>query len=47
MAAFTESFGPDLAFDGSKPERENYQDVILAGRLQEALLRLMRGEVRV
>jgi type I restriction enzyme R subunit len=34
------AFGPDLAFDGSAPERENYEDVILPGRLKEALARL-------
>jgi hypothetical protein len=33
------AFGPDLAFDGSAPERQNYQDVVLVGRLQEALHR--------
>ncbi len=31
------AFGPDLAIDGRKPERKNYQDVILPGRLQESL----------
>ncbi len=31
------AFGPDLACDGPAPERENYQDAVLAGRLQEAL----------
>ena len=33
-------FGPDIAFDGPEPEREpaaNYSDVILSGRLREAL----------
>jgi len=34
------AFGPDLAFDGSTPERENYQDVVLASRLQVALHRI-------
>ena len=34
------AFGPDLAFDGLKPERENYQEVVLAGRVQEALRRI-------
>lgn len=33
-------FGPDLAADGLKPERESYQEVILAGRLQDALRRI-------
>ena len=33
-------YGPDIAFDGSRPERNaeaNYTDVILGGRLREAL----------
>ena len=34
------AFGPDLAFDGPAPERENYEDVILLGRLREAIGRL-------
>jgi type I restriction enzyme R subunit len=34
------AFGPDLAFDGAAAERENYQEVVLAGRLQDALHRL-------
>ena len=34
------AFGPDLAFDGAQPEREDYQQVILAGRLQQALQRI-------
>jgi type I restriction enzyme R subunit len=40
---YTYTFGPDLAFDGIKPERENYQDVILTARLQEAIERLNPG----
>jgi type I restriction enzyme R subunit len=34
------AFGPDLAFDGPAPERENYEDVILLNRLREAIGRL-------
>jgi len=34
------AFGPDLAFDGTTPERKNYEDVILFGRLREAIARL-------
>ena len=37
------AFGPELAFDGSKPERDpaaNYGDVVLAGRLLSALSRI-------
>ena len=33
-------YGPDLAFDGPSPERlpgENYSDVVLLGRLRDAL----------
>jgi type I restriction enzyme R subunit len=33
-------FGPDLAPDGSSPERKNYRQVLLEGRLQSALHRL-------
>lgn len=32
--------GPDLAVDGSAPEREDYQSVVLKGRLTQALTRL-------
>ena len=32
--------GPDLADDGPAPERTSYQDVVLEGRLREALARL-------
>ena len=37
------AFGPDIAFDGASPEREaaaGYGDVVLVGRLREALVRL-------
>jgi len=34
------SFGPDLAFDGEHPERENYNDVVLVGRLRDAVERI-------
>ena len=33
-------YGPDLAFDSPKPERTDYQQVVLFGRLQEALRRI-------
>lgn len=36
-------YGPDIAFDGVKPERNaeaNYTDVIFGGRLQEALKKI-------
>jgi len=37
------AFGPDIAFDGPHPEREaasNYGDVVLTGRLRDALRRI-------
>src|SRR3972149_1351652 len=34
------AFGPEIASDGEAPEREDYQEVVLVGRLQEALRRL-------
>jgi type I restriction enzyme R subunit len=37
------AFGPDIAFDGASPERsekENYKDVVLEGRLKEAITRI-------
>ena len=37
------AFGPDIAFDGPRPERDpaaNYGDVVLTGRLREALARI-------
>jgi type I restriction enzyme R subunit len=34
------SFGPDIAFDGERPERGSYGDVVLVGRLREALARI-------
>jgi type I restriction enzyme, R subunit len=30
-------YGPDIAFDGIKPERENYQDVLLKVRIKSAI----------
>ena len=33
-------FGPDIAPDGDAPERGSYRDVVLVGRLQEAIARL-------
>ena len=34
------AFGPDIAPDGSRPERETYNEVVLSGRLLEALARI-------
>jgi type I restriction enzyme R subunit len=36
-------FGPDIAVDGSAPERADYRDVTLSGRLTEAVDRLNPG----
>ena len=33
-------FGPDIAFDGPRPERASYADVVLLMRLQTALARI-------
>jgi len=35
--------GPEIAPDGSAPERETYKEVILGGRLEEALSRINPG----
>ena len=34
------AFGPDIAPDGSRPERETYGEVVLVERLREALMRI-------
>ncbi|MCS6997638.1 MAG: type I restriction endonuclease, partial [Casimicrobiaceae bacterium] len=36
-------FGPDIAPDGATPERADYRQVVLTGRLREALARLNPG----
>lgn len=36
------AFGPDIACDGPRPERSNYADVVLDGRLRSALARINR-----
>jgi type I restriction enzyme, R subunit len=36
-------FGPDLALDGTNPERKSYKHVLLEGRLKDALHRLNPG----
>ena len=33
-------FGPDIAHDGPRPERNSYRDVLLLGRLSSAIERL-------
>lgn len=37
---YTHRYGPDIAHDGPTPERANYRQVVLAGRLREAIDRL-------
>jgi len=37
---YSYAFGPEIAFDGKSPERSDYQEALLLGRLQEALTRL-------
>ncbi len=37
------AYGPDIAFDGMAPERANYREVLLAGRLRAAIDRLNPG----
>lgn len=32
--------GPDIASDGTSPERDSYSDVVLNGRLEDALMRI-------
>lgn len=36
------AFGPDIAYDGNSPERENYKDVILEQRVKDALFSINR-----
>lgn len=36
------AFGPDIAYDGHSPERENYKDVILEQRVKDALFSINR-----
>lgn len=37
---YSHRFGPDIAPDGPEPERSNYSQVLLVGRLREAINRL-------
>ncbi len=36
-------YGPDISFDGENPERENYSQVLLLNRLQNAVQRINRN----
>ena len=40
---YTHRYGPDIAPDGPSPERVNYRQVVLAGRLRDAIERLNPG----
>lgn len=40
---YTHAFGLDIAPDGTSPERANYREVVLQGRLREAVARLNPG----
>jgi type I restriction enzyme R subunit len=37
---YTHLYGPDIAHDGTTPERSHYRQVLLPFRLREAILRL-------
>ena len=39
-AGYTHLYGPDIAPDGSSPERADYRQVILRARLSDAIHRL-------
>jgi type I restriction enzyme R subunit len=36
------AFGPEIAFDGARPERGDYQETLLLGRLRDAIVRINR-----
>ena len=40
---YTHRYGPDIAFDGSSPERADYRQVVMPFRLREAINRLNPG----
>lgn len=40
---YTHRYGPDIAFDGSSPERADYRQVVLPFRLRDAINRLNPG----
>ena len=39
---YSYAFGPDIAYDGDAPERNNYKDVLLEQRVKDALFRINR-----
>jgi type I restriction enzyme R subunit len=40
---YSHRYGPDIAHDGPTPERSSYREVLLAGRLRDAITRLNPG----
>ncbi len=40
---YATTFGPDIAFDGTHPERVSYQEALLQDRLRDAILRVNPG----
>src|SRR5215510_9929210 len=36
-------FGPEIAFDGTMPERKDYQETLLIERLEDAIMRINPG----
>lgn len=40
---YSYAFGPDIAYDGYSPERNNYKDVILEQRVKDALFNINRN----
>ena len=40
---YSHRYGPDIAHDGPAPERSSYREVLLAGRLRDAITRLNPG----
>ena len=43
---YSVAFGPDIAPDGESPERESYKDIVLVGRLRDAVARINPSIVR-
>ena len=39
---YSYAFGPDIAYDGDTPERNNYKDVLLEQRVKDALFSINR-----
>ncbi len=46
-SGYAYAFGPDIACDGPKPERTSYEEVILLGRLREAIARINSASLRL